>query len=582
MSDIAGQMPPPADPALQAVRRMPGGKGRLILDHGVWQTSLFGMTPFPLPVDWGADPLSNRSWRFLLQQFAFADDLLEHDRVTGSDRGLAVLRQAVISWWDRHGGGIDPASDAWHDHATALRALRLAALRRQLAALAPPGMPDLAALLDRAIALHAAFLLDEAHYTRNTNHGFDQCIALYRLGADACRSEDDSATEPAWAREAVRLAAARLGAEIESAFAPDGGHRENSTGYHEFGMKQLVRLQALERETAGRGLPPIPGSAETLHKATRVLTHLLGPDGRLPLIGDTVDRSRVDIFPEAGRPAGYRHYRHALTRGRRGVPPPERSAVFAESGWISLRSGWGDPGAIHLVAKCGAASNYHRQDDDQTFVLKAHGEDWIVDGGLYQYAEKDPLRIHLRSHRAHCLTVPAGVKPVRNVRDLPGPSRIEAWDIGETEDIVLTRAGMFPGFLSLRSFRLDAVAGRVTIEDHVRPCDNDGLAAVRQARRALGYGYVSRFMFPPDKRIEIGEDPARIRILGRARVLRLECSRRPDTARLVCGVRDPEPAGWRSTTFGRIEPAPQLELFFDDPEVALRFVLVWEDPSDQP
>ncbi|HEF6254347.1 TPA: heparinase II/III family protein, partial [Campylobacter jejuni] len=61
-------------------------------------------------------------------------------------------------------------------------------------------------------------------------------------------------------------------------------------------------------------------------------------------------------------------------------------------------------------------SNYHRHDDDLNFTLFYDNEEWFIDGGLYQYSEKDEFRKYLRSHLSHNLTYPKNFKAHRNLQ----------------------------------------------------------------------------------------------------------------------------------------------------------------------
>src|SRR5690606_34093799 len=103
------------------------------------------------------------------------------------------------------------------------------------------------------------------------------------------------------------------------------------------------------------------------------------------------------------------------------------------SGYAIYRSSWG-PGAnqTHVIMKSGFLSKYHRQDDDLNILIYAYGEDWLIDSGLYNHNQKDPIRIYMRSIKAH------------NVPYIPGVSidRVNC-----SEDFSFIREVTEPGFL---------------------------------------------------------------------------------------------------------------------------------------
>ncbi len=43
-------------------------------------------------------------------------------------------------------------------------------------------------------------------------------------------------------------------------------------------------------------------------------------------------------------------------------------------------------------------------------LVHAYGEDWLIDSGLYNHNRRDPIRIYMRSARAHNVPFVAGAK----------------------------------------------------------------------------------------------------------------------------------------------------------------------------
>ncbi|MDT8326478.1 MAG: heparinase II/III family protein [Roseovarius sp.] len=553
---------------IKSLNATPAGRGELFLKHEIWEAAHFQAVKFARPVDWGADPLNNRSWVFQLHRLAFFADLLAYDKEHGVSDGLELCLVILKDWWDKFQDPAHTPPMAWHDHGTALRALDVVAVR---AALSKQREKD-HALLGEILQAHALFLSKDTNYSKGTNHGLDQSITLYRLAAEA-----ESAP---WAEGLAHLAVDRIHHEIDTAFAPDGGHRENSVGYHQFGVSQLLKVRSLMAQYADLDLPRIDKLEALIETATVVLTQMLGPDGKMPQIGDTVVQRLPNLFANTDLPDAYHNYLYALTAGRSGQPPKRTSMILPHSGWISLRNHWKDKTAVHLMSRCGYASNYHRHDDDQTFVLKAHGQDWVVDGGLYQYTEQDPFRKYLRSYRAHSITAPTGEIPTRNLKDYDGGSRIDSWNEAPGRSYVSTSSRIFPGHVSRRSFTFDVDAttdvAELTLVDHVRPLDESAIKRRQRALDETGYCYTSRFMFPQDKTVDLSEANDKVLVRGTGMVMQLEILGQVHGIFLNKGVEGPEPDGWRSTTFATLEPAWALEIRHDTLDVAISYRISWQ------
>ena len=81
---------------------------------------------------------------------------------------------------------------------------------------------------------------------------------------------------------------------------------------------------------------------------------------------------------------------------------------------------------VYLVLKSGFLSRVHRHEDDLSIILYGHGEDWLIDSGLYRYQEDDPLRRDMRSAPAHNIAIVDDVPQIRGAEGV-GRSRIESF-----------------------------------------------------------------------------------------------------------------------------------------------------------
>lgn len=555
----------------QTLSKTAAGRGELFLRHRLLATAYFPSTPITVPLDWTIDPFENRSWVFLYQQMTFVNDLLSYDEDHKSTEGRVLVMDILRDWWAQFSTPEHAPKMAWHDHGTALRAFNLIAVQQAL----PQDADQDLAFVRQVMTSHATHLANPAHYTQGTNHGLDQSMALYQLAA--CGAADTPETCEAHAA----LAVTRIRHEIDTAFAPDGGHRENSVSYHQFGLMQLNRVRSLMAAYAGGGLPTVTDLDTLIETATQNLINLLGPDGLMPQIGDTAIKALPNIFARTPRedwPACYRQYLYAISGGTRGRAPKRNVMVLPASGWISVRNHWRDTTAVHLLAHCAYASNYHRHDDDQSFVLKGYGEDWIIDGGLYQYAERDPYRQYLRSYRSHSLSAPTGEKPLRDCARYDGRSGIDLWQTTPKQTYVHTSSDMFPGHHSTRSFLFqntpDTDDVTLTLTDHLAPRTEAALKRRIKMIEAHGYCYTSRFIAPVDKEVSIDRNTVKIR--GKTLSLHLTCDGPISDIHIATGAKTPQIDGWRSTKYGTLEPAHSVEFRYAVPELTTHFRLAWQ------
>jgi hypothetical protein len=278
------------------------------------------------------------------------------------------------------------------------------------------------------------------------------------------------------------------------------------------------------------------------------LTHALKPNGCLPLLGDTEAlplRLELDALKEF---QGYAHLSHAYSGGKEGVEPPSTSACYPKAGYAFLRDRWSSAGnddSWHVALKCGFLSTYHRHDDDNTLLLFAFGEDWLIGSGIYKYHEQDPLRKYLRSPEAQNILTVEGALADRNVKE--ARSAIASFSTKNGVTSLRASSNMYPGFVYERRLAYDRVGGTIDLLDVMEPATggrND---------------FVLRFHVPRDRKVSV-LSPSAVRVTsersGRSMLLEIQ-SEAPDIVDVVSGQAEP-PLGWTSPQRGVIEPAQTI------------------------
>lgn len=513
----------PANVALIAAGQAPMDKGQsLVIDDR-----------------WSLSHVDDRHCLWLLQQWRFVRDCAAEWKNGGTTVALEALLPRLQAWAE-----VNLAAEAlerterlnWHDHATGLRAVNLIWLSCLLRASTLPEQKYLS-LLFKLVSVHTTVLSAPDFYSKGTNHGFDQAYGLYFMSAVFPISPNQ--------RSARDLGAARLRFEVACGFDHEGVHIENSPGYHVTMMARLLRAERLIDALEGGA----PSEIErTIELAVRYLTYAWRPDGTVPLLGDS---EAVPVRLEIELLKGYRGYdelSYVATKGVRGRKPTGLDAVFTNAGYAFLRDAWPtDPGyrGLHLAFKCGYRSQYHRHDDDNTILLCAFGEDWLVGSGIYKYHEQDELRKYVRSARAHNLMTVDDAPCGRNLK-IASASMQPLISDGERVT-VQAESNMFAGFRYTRKVTYARKTGEIEIVDVMQPADEST------------HAYTVHFHVPEEKELAI-LSPKRVRVVSRktGKALRIELlSELPGEIEIACGRVDP-PAGWTSPERGSIKPAKTI------------------------
>lgn len=336
--------------------------------------------------DW-KDRGYSRNWWWSMQQLPSVAWSAGDLDVLDSEfrKKIMLLNESLIGSWSRECRGKPSTVPlAWHDHASALRAIHL--FRWTSSLFAAKCIETDIESNKKLILEHAHWLADSANYSMGNNHGFEQSWILLEIACD-WQGVDEL-------RQYEELACRRLRWEVEEAFTSDGVHIENSPEYQYFMLKRLRQLhkflEARHMELIGLDC------ARLIKKSEHFLQSLVIPDGRFPLIGDTQNKPK---------------YRDDLIRyHKQNKGEGDRKVDYSSSGYFIWRSSEReDSPGIHFIMKCAHDSQYHRHDDDLMVHLVVDGDVVFGDSGLYMHDGKCAVREYMRSPYAHSTVFPDGV-----------------------------------------------------------------------------------------------------------------------------------------------------------------------------
>ena len=340
-----------------------------------------------LPLDWAADPFGDRNWQFRLQSWGPVE-YWTHQYDDGNPQALESILGIVLDWERFHVADQNTSGFQWHDHATGIRASRLAFLLDKIFA-GDLNVPDHD--LERLTGLAELHVrkLREPGFLSSGNHGLFQLAGLNLLcEVISWRSVCDGVAS--YVIEAFTGLFNRW-------FTPEGVHRESSPYYHSMVLEALSRLRVAERFQR-------PEVRALIRKGNKVTPWLTYPDGRWVPVGDS-----EGIGPSLTGP----------------VQPwclagdTDCWAVrdLTESGYAIVRSlPDSDNGSSMLFVSAMGDVSGHKHADDLGFVLIEEGREIFVDSGKYGY-NRDEHRRYVTSARAHNVLTLVG-RPV-------GPKEID-------------------------------------------------------------------------------------------------------------------------------------------------------------
>lgn len=421
--------------------------------------------------NWEKDPLNNRSWQWRLNWLSFLPYLLAYHQKTNNDEILNSGNKAIESWLNAYleTDTEYPFEFIWHDHATALRAEQLVLFAYYCKDNAPEWAAQNAAFLtylEKALIVHAEWLSKDSFYSEHTNHGLEQARILLLLG---------TVFEGMQAEEWQQIAIQRISSELQFAFTSEGVHVENSPAYHIFVFKVFLGIiKDYPDEVLGNLASQF---SQFSAKALNFITHILRPDGLLPPIGDTEQLPTSDAYKEMfGSIIEYQHFLYAISQGKQGVKPDQLNVVYPKSGYAVFRDCWPASNkyrqAFHAIVKVGCSSRYHHQQDEGHVSVYAGGEDWLIDSGLYNYINKDPIRKYMRGRPGHNVPIISNAS-----YDKEFEHRLSAWhviDYSEREILphVAMQLEVLRPVAQTRRVCFSSFDKQLTIADHFVSEDN--------------------------------------------------------------------------------------------------------------
>lgn len=476
-----------------------------------------------------------------------------HKVLPDADRRKLVSRvQEMLNTWkstSTSNSGSRPTM-AFHDETTAQRALNLISFRHVYGADLDEECDN---LLRAIIEQDLELLTSEDFYAGVNNHGMFQDIALL-----VASELYDHAIRP----DAMRSQAfTRLYEYFSTCYTSDGIHVENNPTYHVMISRYLSQVVTYaELRAAGKEFAKL---SSVLSAAEEYAAHAVTPRGMFPPISDTAVR-QLDTKSEASVFPG-ELYRGAITLGREGVVPQERSYIAENTGYAIHRSDWGDPKASYIYFSAAYNADYHKHSDELSLYVMNDGVELIREAGPFGYDRKNPKTGYGFSSQAHntLLVDGRGLPRTDAKKDL---TTLENVNSSPTTLHVRGRTGRYSGVSWTRELVVEDSGAQapVIVKDSVRS--------------SAEHNYQILWHFGPDITVLARSAAAELFLSDGRKVGELTWSGSAATSvRLTRGQSTPEVQGWAFPRMGESVPATVLTVSFSAADIDVEWSLRTRD-----
>ncbi len=464
--------------------------------------------PFLLPLDWNADPFTDRNWRYQLHAWRMLDPLLGAWENTGNTKYLDDALRIVFDWYEYHSVRDQKSDYEWYDMAVGLRAMKLAYLfQRAFEGDVQLDEADKEKLIHLAW-LHAQSLMDKRVLSKG-NHGLFQLHGLLAL----CNVAPSIET-CAGAQDFVQVEMEEL---LLRQFSSEGIHLENSPEYH------LFVYNTVKRFMDSGWYEQFEFIRELMDRVAQNRVWMVHPDKTIVTVGDSEPKPVSIDWPKSSDKCRDSKASCYLLRN------------FQDSGYTIIRSDWAVPvqKASMLFVMGMFFQTGHKLPDDLSFEWFDQGERILTNAGKYSYST-GPFRDYVNSTAAH------------NTVEINGGTRklTEAMRYGSA---IKDAKAVGEWFL---------VRGAVPREegiDHERLVlfrPERWLAIVDVMQGDASHQYTQWFHFAQQWRLENAKDDVRLVSSSGRTVL----VRHLSGSQLVAsrGQRQPKPQGWVTESYGNM------------------------------
>jgi len=336
-------------------------------------------------MDWSEDPFNDRTWRFYFHSLRMVSFLLNAYEWTGNSDFLNRSQQFIESWYEHNPSPKLEANEiAWDDHSAANRLTTLIYFW-DLYRTSNVFDEVFAQKFHHILYLHGSYTADKNNYLENHNHGIFQDRALLQLSLLFPSIPESSY----W----YVLAMNRLYSQIDFGVTESGFHKEHSPSYHFLVLQMFAEIYQFLLHY-GEDNTRLYQTVYSMEGSYVLMTK---ENGKVPMLGDSVETNIYGYKYEPIHP----WMKFVLTRGVEGEEPTHGCVAIEDAKVAIIQTSLHENESYYLMMTGAFHSRVHKHADDLSFVLSLNNEDIFVDSGKYNFDEKDPYRMYMRSSFAH-------------------------------------------------------------------------------------------------------------------------------------------------------------------------------------
>jgi len=335
-------------------------------------------------IDWAANPTEGEArthlWNEALNRHFHFQKLAQAYWETGYERYAEALAEQWMDWIRSNppplitsGNQAPGGCYAWQTLTTGIRLERTwpDALYRCL------GSP---AFTDEVIVTIMKSVVDQARHLvkwpTGRNWLTEESMGLFTAGMLFPEFKEAER----WRHTAIE----RLYGQLDEEVYPDGMEDELAAGYNNWVVSNMCNL--IERAKMNGFEDEIPiDFKDKLEKMFNYLLYAMMPNGTIPGLNDSGNSDVRELLMR-----GYKLFPHredflfGATLGEKGQKPKYTSYAFPYTGHCVMRSGWKSD-AVYLLFDSGPFGSGHQHEDKLHFVLRAYGDQLVLDPGNYSY-----------------------------------------------------------------------------------------------------------------------------------------------------------------------------------------------------
>jgi Heparinase II/III N-terminus/Heparinase II/III-like protein len=335
-------------------------------------------------IDWLANPTSGDSatseWIWSLNRHADWVTMAQAYKNTGKSTYTAGWSRLLRSWAAHVPAPAladEKAGSAWRDIETGLR-MTMPWFDSFYTVLDDPSVSDQDILLFmKSVWDHGNFL--SVATFNPSNHFIFAMTGLYTAGAQFPEFREAGS----WRT----IAGKNLERSLKTSTLDEGGWYELSPGYGSWVCNKMLDTWDTA-SAAGQTAELTPLLREKLRKMAEWGTRLVAPDGTVPMLNDggaltlaamNLPRA-VARFPESEMLL----WANQTAAGQPATPPSWTSEYLPDSGYMTMRTGWGRQDS-YVLLDAGPLGGWHGHQDALNLVTWFNGRQFLFDNGGHKY-----------------------------------------------------------------------------------------------------------------------------------------------------------------------------------------------------